>query len=69
MPSASQWQKSSYSFANHDCVEVAQDDGAVHVRDSKDPAGPVLSFTPEEWTAFLEWLRTHEYQDGARHRP
>ncbi|XTZ18961.1 DUF397 domain-containing protein [Micromonospora echinospora] len=35
------------------CVEVAADDaGNRHVRDSKNPAGPVLTFTPSEWAAF-----------------
>jgi hypothetical protein len=24
----------------------------VHVRDSKDPGGPTLSFSPTQWTAF-----------------
>jgi hypothetical protein len=62
------WKKSSYSFANGDCVEIAQESRRVLVRDSKNPNGPILSFPPEAWTAFLGWLRTHEYQDGARHR-
>ena len=35
------------------CVEIAfATDGTVHVRDSKDRAGPVLRFTPAEWEAF-----------------
>jgi hypothetical protein len=33
------WRKSSYSTTQQDCIELA--DGAV--RDSKNPAGPVLS--------------------------
>jgi len=47
------WFKSSKSAGTKDCVEVAHLDGAVGVRDSKNPTGPALVFTPEEWTAFL----------------
>ena len=41
------------------CVEVAHDEatGQRFVRDSKDPAGPVLAFTPQEWTAFEQSVR------------
>lgn len=40
------------------CVEVAADDaGNRHVRDSKDPSSPVLTFTPAEWDAFEESIR------------
>ncbi|MES9539323.1 DUF397 domain-containing protein [Actinomadura sp. NPDC000600] len=37
------WRKSSYSASNGgNCVELAGAAGAVAVRDSKDPDGPVL---------------------------
>ncbi|MEU7570363.1 DUF397 domain-containing protein [Micromonospora sp. NPDC049240] len=37
-----------------DCVEVADNlPGMVAVRDSKDPAGPVLAFDPAAWKGFL----------------
>lgn len=48
------WHKSSYSGYNGDCVQVAAAGNAILVRDSKDPAGPVLAFTPAEWRAFLQ---------------
>jgi Domain of unknown function (DUF397) len=52
------WRKSSYSMSNGQCVEVAcLPDGHVAVRDSKAPQGPVLRFTPDAWTAFLEEIR------------
>jgi hypothetical protein len=42
-------------MTNGNCVEVAElGDGAVGVRDSKDPRGGVLRFTPEEWKKFLD---------------
>lgn len=47
------WFKSSYSGSQGDCVEVAWLAGdVVGVRDSKDPTGPALIFTPEAWDSF-----------------
>jgi hypothetical protein len=36
-------------------------DGEVHVRDSKRPDGPVLSFTPSEWRAFVTGVKSGEF--------
>ncbi|WP_063059598.1 DUF397 domain-containing protein [Nocardia sienata] len=47
------WFKSSYSQPSGDCVEVAHATDAVGVRDSKNPAGPMLVFAPAEWDAFI----------------
>ena len=56
------WVKSSFSFANGDCVEVASmPDGQIGVRDSKDTAGPVLRFTSSEWQAFVAGARNGEF--------
>ncbi|GLY24537.1 DUF397 domain-containing protein [Micromonospora sp. NBRC 101691] len=48
------WHKSTRSGGNGgECVEVADNlPGLVAVRDSKDPTGPVLTFTPAAWTRF-----------------
>ena len=49
------WFKSSYSGAEGgDCVEVAAATTAVHVRDSKDATGPVLTVSREAWAGFVE---------------
>lgn len=42
-------------------MEVAFVDGKIGVRDSKDQRGPVLVFTPHEWTAFLSGVRGGEF--------
>lgn len=58
------WVKSSFSFANGNCVEVASlPGGGTGVRDSKDTDGPVLRFTPGEWAAFLDGAKAGEF-DG-----
>lgn len=63
MPEAdSSWVKSSLSFSNGDCVEVASlSGGGIGVRDSKDTEGPVLRFTPDEWHAFIGGVRNGEF--------
>ena len=56
------WVKSSLSFSNGNCVEVTElSGGLVGVRNSRDPGGPVLRFTPEEWRAFLGGARHGEF--------
>ncbi|MET7963016.1 DUF397 domain-containing protein [Micromonospora zamorensis] len=47
------WRTSTRS-GNGECVEVADNlPGVVGVRDSKDPTGPVLTFAPAAWRAFI----------------
>lgn len=54
--SGARWRKSTKSGGNGgDCVEVADNlAGVVGVRDSKDPAGPALTFAPAAWRRFVE---------------
>lgn len=56
------WFKSSRSAGGNDCVEVAHlGGGKVGVRDSKNPTGPALVFTPSEWDAFTAGVNAGEF--------
>lgn len=46
------WVKSTRSALGNDCVECHWDGEHVHVRHSKNPDGPKLSFSRQEWDAF-----------------
>lgn len=53
------WRKSSYSGDNGAaCVEVTGSvPGAIHMRDSKNPEGPVLAFSSGAWRVFLNRVK------------
>jgi len=58
------WTKSARSGGNTDnCVEVAFVDGAIAVRDSKNPTGPVLLYTRDEWDAFIGGVKDGEFDE------
>lgn len=52
--SRADWRKASKSSSNGGaCVEVARNlPGTVAVRDSKNPAGPMLALSPNAWRTF-----------------
>jgi hypothetical protein len=61
------WVKSSLSFSNGNCVEVASlPDGGIGVRNSRDSEGPVLRFTSDEWHAFLGGAQNGEFDSFGR---
>ena len=65
MSTGPRWRKSSYSYANGNCAEVAVlpgpadgSDYVIAVRDSKDPDGPVLlSFSGDAWQEFTSRIK------------
>ena len=55
------WRKSTRSGAAGHCVEVANARQTVLVRDSKDVAGPVLTFGTPAWSGFIAGIRAGEF--------
>jgi hypothetical protein len=54
------WRRSSRCTSGT-CVEVARQGDAIRVRDSKSPE-VVLSFSREEWAAFVEAAAAGEFR-------
>ncbi|MEU7070643.1 DUF397 domain-containing protein [Streptomyces narbonensis] len=55
------WFKSSYSGGNdgESCIEIAPTPATVHVRDSKNLAGPQLALSPAAWAGFVSYASGH----------
>jgi predicted secreted Zn-dependent protease len=68
--SSVRWRKSSFSGGNGGgCVEVADHDGMIMVRDTKDHGnGPVHRYTRAEWDAFIAGVRNGEFDLDASGR-
>ncbi|MEU4120193.1 DUF397 domain-containing protein [Kitasatospora sp. NPDC028055] len=60
----SEWQKSSYSAANNECVEVRVADGAIELRES-DEGHLILHTTPAALAALLSGLKAGEFDHHA----
>ena len=55
------WRRSTKSQDNGGCVEIADLDGHIALRDSKAPDGPILVFTTFEWECFLDGVDKGEF--------
>ncbi|MBO3676637.1 DUF397 domain-containing protein [Streptomyces sp. NEAU-YJ-81] len=59
------FRKSSYSNGTQECVEVATNvPGTVAIRDSNNPGGPILRFTPAAWADFRVALTQEPRQNA-----
>lgn len=60
-----EWHRSSRCAAGN-CVEVAiNPDGTVSLRDSKNPDGPTLTYSREDWATTLAALGTGAFRTEA----
>lgn len=56
------WRKSTRSQANGNCVEVAEVQNVIAVRDSKNPSGPTLAFDRTDWAAFVNGIHAGDFR-------
>jgi hypothetical protein len=54
-------QDSYSSYQGGNCVEVCNLDDGPAVRDSKNQAGAILTFTAAQWAAFTTGLRAGDF--------
>ncbi|TMR05518.1 DUF397 domain-containing protein [Actinomadura soli] len=59
--SSAGWRTSRHSQQDGACVEIAPVNGAVAMRDSKDPHGPVLLVPRSAWQAFSRSIKQGEH--------
>jgi len=50
------WRRSKVC-ANNACVEIAEEPQSFFVRDSKNPASSVLTFSRSDWGTFIAGIR------------
>jgi hypothetical protein len=55
------WIKARSSSHDGQCVEIAATAGKIAIRDSKDPHGPILTYAPAEFNAFIHRVRGREF--------
>jgi hypothetical protein len=60
----SDFRKATQTLMRRICVMVGYRDGAIAVRDSKDPARTTLIFNRDEWNAFIKGVKDGEFDLG-----
>ncbi len=55
------WRKSRHSNPSGNCVEIAEIDGAVAIRNSRFPGGPALICARTDFAEFLAGVRDGDF--------
>jgi hypothetical protein len=56
------WRRAARCAGDGDCIEVAHfPEGEVAIRSSKDAHGNYLTFSTEEWRAFVDGVESGEF--------
>ena len=45
------------------CVEVAANQNTILIRNSRQPDGPLIEYTPEEWHAFVSGVKKGDFDN------
>ncbi len=56
------WRTAQHCY-NGNCVRVASHDGLILIGDTKDPIGPALAYSREEWDTFVAGVRRGDFDD------
>lgn len=57
------WQKSSYCGEGESCVHVAATPTGIHITESADPGGAILTLTPDTFRTLLRSLKEEPNRD------
>ncbi|WP_098011132.1 DUF397 domain-containing protein [Streptomyces sp. sk226] len=65
MNEALEWQKSSFSASQDQCVEITESAGQILMRESDDPSA-VTTTSREKFAAFIQGVKAGEFDHFAR---
>jgi predicted secreted Zn-dependent protease len=55
--------RTALSCDGGECVQVATDQHLILIGNSRQPGGPVLEYTPEEWHEFVAGIKKGDFDD------
>lgn len=55
--------RTALSCDGGECVQVAADQNVVLMRNSRQPGGPLLEYTVEEWHEFVSGIKKGDFDD------
>ena len=65
-PSVTAWQKSSYCPEGNSCVHVAATARSIHITESADPSGAVLTTTPDDFLSLIQTIKEDRQMADSR---